>query len=318
MLFASFGFLNFLAYRHARAFTHYVPAAPSLGNLESLSYLEMAKMSMAGVKLPRPANRYTPRDIGLSYETHEIVLDDVDRLEAWHIGHPVSRGLVLMFHGYSTSKASLLNEARLFHDLGFATLLVDFRGSGGSSGDDTTVGFREADDVAAAVAYARARWSHEMLVLFGHSMGSAAIMRAVSCLGVSADAAILECPFDRLLTTIENRFAIAKLPAFPLARLLVFWGGIQAGFNGFEHNPVEYARSCRCPVLLIHGEDDDKVTRVQAEEIFENLPEAKELRLLPGVGHEALARSRPNDWCLYVSRFLDNQLNQSIASQAGR
>jgi hypothetical protein len=47
-----------------------------------------------------------------------------------------------------------------------------------------------------------------------------------------------------------------NVPSFPAAQLLVFWGGVQAGFNGFSHRPAEYAKSVSCPVLFLHGEDD--------------------------------------------------------------
>jgi alpha/beta superfamily hydrolase len=65
-----------------------------------------------------------------------------------YIPHSSAKGIVLMFHGYTACKASVLAEAKSFHDLGFATLLVDFRGSGGSSGCDTSIGMLEAEDVA--------------------------------------------------------------------------------------------------------------------------------------------------------------------------
>jgi hypothetical protein len=41
---------------------------------------------------------------------------------------------------------------------------------------------------------------------------AAAILRAVSAHELSPDALILECPFDRLLTTVQNRFAAMRLP----------------------------------------------------------------------------------------------------------
>jgi uncharacterized protein len=31
------------------------------------------------------------------------------------------------------------------------------------------------------------------------------------------------------------------IPPFPLAELIIFWGGVQHGFNAFAHNPVTYA-----------------------------------------------------------------------------
>ena len=53
--------------------------------------------------------------------------------------------------------------------------------------------------------------------------------------GVRADAVVLECPFDRLLTTVEHRFELMGVPAFPLARLLTFWGGVGGDTHGVEN-----------------------------------------------------------------------------------
>jgi alpha-beta hydrolase superfamily lysophospholipase len=69
---------------------------------------------------------------------------------------------------------------------------------------------REAEDVAAAFVYARESWPGQPIVLYGVSMGSAAILRAVAVEGVRPAGLILEGAFDRLLTT--SVFAHPHLP----------------------------------------------------------------------------------------------------------
>jgi hypothetical protein len=212
--------------------------------------------------------------------------------------------VILMFHGYAACKAGLLPESKALHELGYAILLVDFHGSGGSGGSDTSVGFAEAEDVAAAVAYARRRWRQRPLLLYGQSMGSAAVLRAIAIHGVNAQAIMLECPFDRLLSTVENRFTAMGLPSFPFARLLVFWGGVQCGFPAFTHNPVDYAQHVQCPVLLLHGRQDQRVSAAQAQRIFDRFPGAKQIELFDGVAHGSLFAAKPEQWARAVSQFL--------------
>jgi hypothetical protein len=84
-------------------------------------------------------------------------------------------------------------------------------------------------------------------------MGAAAILRAVHAHAIQPDGVILEAVFDTLLNTVRHRFRAMQVPAFPSAELLVFWGGRQWGFDGFEHNPSGYAASVHCPTLLMHG-----------------------------------------------------------------
>jgi uncharacterized protein len=304
-LLLGFVVLNLLAYRHARAFTRFQAEGGGRRDApEARSLLDKVRLLLGGVALPRPCQDRTPADVGLPFERHHFP-GEAGTLEAWYVPHPAARGLVLLFHGYSGCKSSLLPEARAFHELGYACLLVDFRGSGGSAGDATTIGYAEADDVARAVAFARARWPSRPLVLYGQSMGSAAVLRALSAGGAEADSAVLECPFDRLLSTVKARFAGLGVPSFPGAQLLVFWGGWQHGFNGFRHNPVDYARAISCPVLLLHGRQDPRVSAGQVEEVYANLGGEKELYFFDDLAHESYVAKRPQDWKERVGQFLE-------------
>ena len=56
-----------------------------------------------------------------------------------------------MFPGYGASKDTLLRAALEFHALGCEAWIVDFSGVGDSDGRTTTIGWREAEDVAATV-----------------------------------------------------------------------------------------------------------------------------------------------------------------------
>jgi alpha-beta hydrolase superfamily lysophospholipase len=289
--------VNAEAYMQARALTHFSDDGPSWGGVEKV------RMLVRGPRLPRPASCDRPDVLGLPFETHRFE-GGGGRLEGWYIPRRDARSVVLMFHGFAACKGRMLPDARAWHDLGHACFLVDFRGSGGSAGHTTTIGYREADDVACAVAYARQRWPGHKVILFGQSMGSAAILRALGELGVEADAAVLECPFDRMLTTVKVRCRALGVPTFPAAHLLVFWGGVQHGFNAFAHNPLDYARNVHTPVLLLQGACDSRVKVRDAEAIHGNLAGPSGLHVFADLGHESYARRRPQEWKSVVSGFL--------------
>ncbi len=170
------------------------------------------------------------------------------------------------------------------------------------------MGAKEAGDVTAALDHVRAQWPDKRLVLYGQSMGSAAILHAATQTDLAVDALVLECPFDRLLATVENRFQAMHVPAFPAARLLVFWGGVQHGFNGFRLNPVEFAEQVQIPTLLLHGENDPRVTKEQAESIFTALSGPKELLEFADVAHESIVTAQEDKWKDCVSQFLKSNL----------
>jgi uncharacterized protein len=296
--------LNAVAFMQARAMTHYVASGARTAKPENLSVFEKSWVLITGVTVPRPQNTGTPADISLVYETHRITLGRDEHLEAWHISSAGAKGLVLMFPGYAESKSSLLPAAYVLHGLGWDLLLVDFRGAGGSSGSSTTLGFRESEDVADALQYARQTWSARKVVLYGVSMGSAAVLRAVSREGSEADGLILESPFDTMLNTVRNRFGSMGLPSWPGAELVVFWGGVQIGANGFAHNPSDYARSVSAPTLLMHGELDPRVTPEQARSIYSNLAGPKSMVLFSDGDHEALVVQNNDLWQREVRAFL--------------
>jgi uncharacterized protein len=296
--------LNVVAFNQAWSMTHFSDGGERTPNPESLSLLGKLRVALVGVNLPKPVNTKDPGAFGLAFETHRLGGVDGQELEAWHIPCAQAKGLVLLVHGYGGCKSSLLPEAKELHQMGYAAFLLDLHGSGGSRGRETSIGLHEADDVAQAVDYIRTKLSPRCLVLYGQSMGSAAILRAIAVNGVRPAAIIVECPFDRLLSTAANRFAAMKLPAFPAAHVLIFWGGVQLGFNGFRHNPVQYARSVTCPVLLMHGAKDARVTESQAESIFQNFAGPKEFVVFPQAGHESYLGADPALWTKSVSTFL--------------
>jgi alpha-beta hydrolase superfamily lysophospholipase len=300
--------LNFLAYQHARAMLTFNAEVGRTPPPQSLSLGQKIKVLVCGVTVPRPTNAHSPQDLALSSETLRISTDDGLSLEGWLLVPPKPRGTVLLFHGYAACRSTLLEQGRAFHKMGFAALLLDFRGSGGSDECGTTLGYREAYDVAAAVRHVQKLGLPRPLVLYGQSMGGAAVLRSIAALAVRPDAVILESVFDRLLGTVRNRFALMGVPSFPAAELLVFWGGVQVGFWGFNHNPVEYARCCDCAALVLHGAEDRHAKLEEGRAIYENLTGRKEMVVFAEAGHSSLLEADREQWTVAVGQFLAKQV----------
>jgi len=297
---------NVVANRHAYRFSHYATGGRKTALPEELNWARKAAVLIAGVNLPRPTNLRTPAAEGLPFEAHSFGGAFGIPLEAWLIRHPKSRGLVLMFHGYAGKKADLLPAAKEFRRFGYSALLVDFHGSGGSGGDSVSIGYHEADDVLAAVRYSRTVLGEPEPILYGISMGAAAVLRAIHVGKTHPKAVIVEAPFDRMLSTTRNRFKTMGIPSFPWAELLVIWGGLQGGFKGFSHNPASYARSVECPTLLMFGNRDNTVSVSQSRTIFAALPGKREKKVFNGLGHVVFVEERPSEWRASVWGFLDD------------
>lgn len=305
-LVSAFVGVNVLAFMQARAMTRFVETGERTGVPEQLSLLDRIGVLLSGVRIPRPINRRTPADLAMPYESHSIPAAGGIMLECWFLPGGSDAPIVALFPGYAAGKSTLLGAAREFHRLGYPALLADFYGSGGSSGSGTTIGVQEAEDVAAVVAYSRRTWPERRLILYGFSMGGAAVLRALAIHGVEAAGAIVEASFDSLRNTARNRFRSMGLPASPFSELLMFWGGVQNGFNPFAHNPVDYARSVRIPVLILHGGDDVRVPPDQARNVAAALGVYSTLIVYDGVPHMPIVAARREEWSRDVREFLQS------------
>ncbi|MEO8361103.1 MAG: alpha/beta fold hydrolase [Vicinamibacteria bacterium] len=297
--------VNILAYGHAWTMTHFVPGGVRTGGPESLTWLQKLSVVAMGVQIPKPRNEGTPLDRNMAFETWTVPVEEGITLEAWDIPNPKRRGFVVMFHGYADRKSSILAEAKGFLDEGWEPVLVDLRGSGGSSGNTTSIGFHEGRDERAAVRFVREKAPNETLVLWGVSMGGAAALRAVGELGAKVDAMIVEAPFATLRSAVVNRFTSLGVPSVGLVDLLIFWGGRQLDFDGSRFNPVEYAKDVRAPTLVLLGDQDNRVLMPEGRAIFEALAGEKQFETFPGLRHESLIRGNRSQWLRVVHGFLN-------------
>jgi alpha-beta hydrolase superfamily lysophospholipase len=300
-----FVFINWVAYVQAYRFTHFVPSNPSKGRIsQTYKKLDQTDTLIWGVFNPRPINKTFPR---LPYARLDIY--GAKRLEAWWIRtqHGAPKGNVILFHGYTSDKSQMLDKAEEFEKMGYHTLLVDFRGSGGSEGDETTIGYHEAEDVKAAFDYLRSK-NALPIYLYGTSMGAVAVLKAIKEYNLPAQALFLDCPFASMYQAVEVRIRDMGLPTNPTTTFLMFWGGFQQGFWGFDHNPTEYARAVKMPTLMFWGEKDPLVSREEVGSVFANLYCPKRLVFLPQSHHaDYLAQNRP-EWIAAVKLFLDQKL----------
>lgn len=293
-----FMLLNAIAYMHAYRFTHFDDSLEKTQPGENPSFSKKLRLLLSGIDNPRPQNSSIPAQ---PYET--IVLQSNKRIEGWLVKTENSKGTVILFHGYGGEKSSMLDKANLFLQMGYDTFLIDFMGSGGSEGRQTTIGYFEAEEVKTAFDHIKKNREGN-LFLFGTSMGSVAVMRAIQEFGLKPSGVNIECPFGTMLETVQARFRTLHIPSFPMANLLVFWGGIQNDFNAFQHNPIDYAKSIDCPVLLLSGEKDERVSPKEIRGIYNNLREPKRLKTYPLAGHENYLNKYKDEWSEDCESFL--------------
>jgi len=186
---ALFVMMNAVAFMHAYKFTHFSDSGvEKIKDPKHLSFGAKANALLLGVANPRPVNQASP-----SQHFDTLQLQSNKKIECWNIrkdsswrscrnGHGATgdsaKGTVILFHGYGGEKSSMLDKSDIFQQLGYNTLLVDFMGSGGSEGNQTTVGFKEAEEVMTCYNYVASK-GESHIYLFGTSMGAVAILKAI-------------------------------------------------------------------------------------------------------------------------------------------
>ncbi len=291
---------NVMVYNHAYRFTHFSASSSSRPKQpEDLSFGEKLNTLFFGVSVPKPKNSIEP-----SRPFTTFTLQSHEQLEGWKIPVAAPKGVVILFHGYISSKSQILDYAEAFNQKNYTTVLIDFMGSGGSGGLETTIGFKEGRDVKVVFDYVKKQHPNQQIVLFGCSMGAASIMKSIEQYNIKPDKIILECPFGTMLQSAKNRFEAMNIPATPFAHWLIFYGGLQTGFNAFEHNPENYAKKINIPTALFVGAKDARVTRAEIDNIYNNLNGEKALGIFENSAHQNYLTNDVDAWHTKVDSFL--------------
>lgn len=300
ILFVAF---NVIAYMQAWSMSHLARQGQGSPRAEDLHGLTKLKVLVLGAVAVRRPNDEDPSSRGLAFESLTLTGASVDSLSLWLVPAKGARWALLL-HGYLSSKSSQLDEAAEIHRMGWNVALMDLPGHGDSGGDSTSVGYKDGADVALLVRWLREARGAGRVVLYGNSMGAAAALRAQASFGAAADGLILECPFNRFLDTVGNRFRLMGLPAFPGAEALLFWGSLQQGVNLFAYRLDREAARIREPALVFAGERDVRAPLADARAVEGAFPGPAELVLFLGAGHQAYLHSDTDLWRSKVEGFL--------------
>jgi uncharacterized protein len=291
--------LNVMAIFHAWQFTHFYPNAVKI-DLKTISLGEKIKILFFGYQFPKATVNVKP---DLPFEDVALYTDAKLKISGWLFRNDSTEKGAILFHGHGGTKGSLVKQAQFFHKLGYSVLVIDFRAHGDSDGTTCTVGFKESEEVNVAFNMMKEE-GYQDIVLFGTSMGAAAIIKAQMDYNLNAKKIILDMPFGSLPDAVKGRMRIIGLPETPFSQLLTFWGGLEQGYWAFNFSPCEYASTIKCPVLLQWGDQDVRVQRHETECIYNNLTSEKKLVVYEGAGHQALQKFDSEKWEREVSNFL--------------
>lgn len=212
----------------------------------------------------------SPKDFGLKYEEVTFQASDGVKLHGWYVPSPTERARLLFFHGNAGNISGRTFHLPEFIKRGISVFFMDYRGYGKSEGVPNELGIYA--DAEAALAWLKERGPKDVpTVYYGESLGSAvAVELAVST----------ETPHRIIL---EGAFTCAR----DMAKIMYSFLGTALPLH-YRFDSVAKIKKVRCPLLSIHGTEDDVVPFTLGRQLYEAHPGPKEFWEVRGAHHNDL------------------------------
>ncbi len=308
VLLVQFVLINISASMYAYKLTHlYTPGKEPIQVSAKENILEKTWRLFAGPRVYKTDWMETPAK---AYTTVRLQAGKNILLEAWYIkSDSTAKGTVILFHGLTGNKGLVLQQSNEFSYWGYNVLLVDARGHGNSTGQYTTIGYKESADVKAAYEYVQGLGEKNIL-LWGGSMGAVEILKAIADFDLKPAGIMLEMPFGSLQSFLKRRARTLGFPSQPFSFFTTCWISAEQGINGFKFNNIDYARKVNCPVLLQCGDKDHLVPLADNIAMYDAIPAMnKKLVVYTNTDHEILLQKDQEKWRTAVAAFLESITN---------
>jgi fermentation-respiration switch protein FrsA (DUF1100 family) len=238
----------------------------------------------------------TPAAHGVAYDDFTISTDDGEKLSVWWVPAVEPVGAVLVLHGNAGNVSQRTPYALMFRELGYSTLLVDYRGYGKSSGKPSEAGtYRDADAAWRWLTQTR-RISAKNIVIFGESLGGGVASWLAA--RTSAQALVLASTFTSTVDLGAELYGF--LPVRLIARL--------------KYSTLDRLHDVHVPVLVAHSPADDVVPFGHGRRLYAAANAPKTFLELAG-GHDTGFVYARAEWVQALARFLASARN---APGAGR
>lgn len=233
--------------------------------------------------------RATPREIGLEHEEVRLVAADGVALHGWFVPATPARGTVLFLHGNAGNISHRLDTLLMFRRLGYASLIIDYRGYGNSAGEPTEQGtYRDAEAAWRYLTLTRKIPPGE-IVVFGESLGGA----------IAAWLAARQHP--GALVIASGFTSVPDLAAQLYPYLPVRW------LSRFSYDARASLRAVDAPVFVAHSRDDEIVPYAHGRALYDTAKQPKQFLELSGGHNEGFIFTR-EPWVGALGEFLNRHM----------
>jgi alpha-beta hydrolase superfamily lysophospholipase len=242
-----------------------------------------------GYRAPRTLGTSSPEDMGIRFETLWLNTPNGKNLFAWFLPVNKQAPVIVILHGWGSSAGLMLPLATPFYRHGYNVLLLDARNHGRSDSDGHSSLPRFAEDLRVALTFLQKHPERHngKLILMGHSVGAGAVLYEAS-LRQDISAVISLSAFAHPDWVMRRQLKRFPLPGFLVSGILRYIQWI-IGIRFEDIAPMNTACKISCPVLLVHGKNDNTVPVSDACAIRQHCKRTKlELLLIEGAGHNSI------------------------------
>ena len=218
----------------------------------------------------------------------------------------------ILFHGYEgDSERDLCGAVQRCFALERNALLVDQRASGSSDGHVISFGINERKDCLRWIDFVLEKFGQEQVIMLGGiSMGAATVlMTAGENLPKNVLFAVGDCSYSspkEIICRVAKQMGFPPTLAYPFIRL---GAKIFGKFDLEECSPIKAMETCKIPVILFHGDEDEFVPMEMSEKIYDACPTKKRLVTVKGAGH-GLAYPKDKEGYLDALREFEKECQQ--------
>ncbi len=252
----------------------------------------------------------TPDDFKLEFEDVIVTNPDGMKLVGWFIPGE-NDAVIIMQHGYKSTRSELLNEAEMMHRHGYNVLVTSIRAHDDSEGELITLGKYEVDDMEAWYQYllTRDEINPDKIGLLGNSYGGMLSLQ-YAAQNENIKAIVANCAFSSMTDTVSTSVThFTGLPEFPFVPLIVFWSEQSTGVKMEEIDATQWIPQISPrPVFLMQGGMDTVISPESGQRLYDAAGEPKELWFDPKLGHVEFDTQRAYEYENRVTAFFDQYL----------
>ena len=204
-------------------------------------------------------------------------------LEVWRIEPDLpSRGTVVLAHGWGRNRDRMVARARIFGRWGFTTIIHSARDHGNSSPRRFMNAVKFAEDIEAVL-----QWVKEPVILYGHSAGAGGAIIAASRNPAQIKLLYLEACYAHTREALLSLYRwVNSFFGHVFGPMILFWMNLFYKNQLDLFSPARLAPIIKIPVMLIHGENDQRFPLAFALALRQNFTAGQtELYIAKGVGH---------------------------------